>query len=138
MIQLLRTGRTPRLTMLVGRGPGLCTHIYSFCASMGDSLKSLPSCNEVGFFQEGAPEGHPTLVTRLVQPPYDERQCTYMFPEAFPQNGPLPVPRVDQTNKAYDGWFVQTDHLFFADGHRASLFSLLTRCTACGPPIYQL
>ena len=46
-----------------------------------------------------------------------------MFPEAFPPNETLPVPRVEQTNKAYDGWFVQTDHLFFADGHRAS-FSL--------------
>ncbi|TBU33004.1 peptidase S28, partial [Dichomitus squalens] len=75
-------------------------------------------CNEVGFFQEGAPKGHPTIVTRLVQPAYDERQCTYWFPEAFPQNGPLPVPRVDETNKAYDGWFVQADRLFFANGHR--------------------
>ena len=29
-------------------------------------------CNEVGFYQEGAPEDEPTLVTRLVQPAYDE------------------------------------------------------------------
>ncbi|KAI0638520.1 peptidase S28 [Trametes polyzona] len=78
----------------------------------------LFSCNEVGFFQEGAPLGHPTLVTRLVQPPYDERQCTYMFPEAFQHLGHLPVPRVDATNKAYHGWFVQVPHLFFANGHR--------------------
>ncbi|CDO77024.1 hypothetical protein BN946_scf184380.g10 [Trametes cinnabarina] len=75
-------------------------------------------CNEVGFFQEGAPKGHPTIVTRLVQPPYDERQCTYMFPEAFAHLGHLPVPNVDATNKAYHGWFVQENHLFFANGHR--------------------
>lgn len=52
-----------------------------------------------------------------MQPAYDERQCTYWFPEAFPI-GTLPVPRVDQTNKAYHGWFVNANHLFFANGHR--------------------
>ncbi|KAI0751119.1 peptidase S28 [Daedaleopsis nitida] len=75
-------------------------------------------CNEVGFYQEGAPLGHPTIVTRLVQPPYDERQCTYMFPEAFAKLGHLPVPNVAKTNKAYDGWFVKEKHLFFANGRR--------------------
>ena len=29
-------------------------------------------CNEVGFFQDGAPRNWPTLVTRLVLPPYDQ------------------------------------------------------------------
>ncbi|KAH9943173.1 peptidase S28 [Epithele typhae] len=75
-------------------------------------------CNEVGFFQEGAPKGTPTLVSRLVQPPYDERQCTYMFPDQFKDLGHLPVPDVDATNKAYDGWFTTTQNLFFANGHR--------------------
>ncbi|KAI0832760.1 peptidase S28 [Trametes gibbosa] len=75
-------------------------------------------CNEVGFYQEGAPAYWPTLVTRLVQPAYDERQCTYMFPEAFEHLGHLPVPKVDATNRAYNGWFVQENHLFFANGHR--------------------
>ena len=75
-------------------------------------------CNEVGFYQEGAPVGHPTIVSRLVQPPYDERQCTYMFPEAFANLGHLPVPAVEKTNKAYHGWFVQEKHLFFANGQR--------------------
>ena len=56
-----------------------------------------------------------------------------MFPEAFPQNGSLPQPRVDETNFAYDGWFVQTDNLFFANGHRASRFSCVPSlpCAAC-------
>ena len=84
---------------------------------------SLYRCNEVGFFQEGAPKGHPTLVTRLVQPPYDERQCVYMFEEAFGSLGHLPVPNVDATNKAYDGWFTKTQNLFFANGHRTCHFS---------------
>ncbi|KAH9858662.1 peptidase S28 [Lenzites betulinus] len=75
-------------------------------------------CNEVGFYQEGAPLLHPTIVTRLVQPAYDERQCTYWFPEAFEHLGHLPVPNVAATNKAYNGWFVQENHLFFANGHR--------------------
>ena len=79
-------------------------------------------CNEVGFFQEGAPLGRPTIVTRLVQPAYDERQCKYMFPEAFEHLGEqLPVPDVAATNKAYHGWFVQEKHLFFANGIRAFL-----------------
>ncbi|TFK90871.1 peptidase S28 [Polyporus arcularius HHB13444] len=74
-------------------------------------------CNEMGFFQEGAPEPHPTIVTRLVRPVYDERQCPYWFPEKF-ANQTHPVPNVDATNKAYDGWFVKEKHLFFANGKR--------------------
>lgn len=29
-------------------------------------------CNELGFFQDGAPDGTPTIATRLIQPSYDE------------------------------------------------------------------
>ncbi|OCH84125.1 peptidase S28 [Obba rivulosa] len=72
-------------------------------------------CNQVGFYQDGAPADQPTIVTRLVQPSYDERQCTYWFPEAF---STPPVPNVDAVNKDYDGWFVNIDHLFFANGQR--------------------
>ena len=84
------------------------------------ALTAPDRCNEVGFFQEGAPEGHPTLVTRLVQPPYDERQCVYMFEDQFKNLGHLPVPNVDATNEAYDGWFTNVSNLFFADAHRTS------------------
>ena len=78
----------------------------------------------MGFYQEGAPKGTPTLVTRLVQPAYDERQCTYMFADEYKdlKPGQVPVPDVAATNKAYDGWFVTTQHLFFANGHRAYFF----------------
>ncbi|THH17760.1 hypothetical protein EW146_g3119 [Bondarzewia mesenterica] len=83
-------------------------------------------CNEVGFFQDAAPKGHPTIVSRLVQPAGDEarscsplfffrRQCELMFPAAFSKP---PVPDVQKTNEAYDGWNLRVDHLFFANGQR--------------------
>ncbi|KAG6850910.1 hypothetical protein H0H93_006736 [Arthromyces matolae] len=72
-------------------------------------------CNEVGYLQEGAPQDHPTLVTRLVQPAYDLRQCQYMFPEAFPEP---PQTAIAATNHVYKGWDVKLDRLFFANGHR--------------------
>ncbi|KAL1681595.1 serine carboxypeptidase S28-domain-containing protein [Schizophyllum commune] len=72
-------------------------------------------CNEVGFLQDGAPEGHPSLVTRLVHPEYDLRQCQYMFPEAFPEP---PVTQINRTNTEYKGWDVREQRLFFANGHK--------------------
>lgn len=72
-------------------------------------------CNEVGFLQESAPHGHPSIVSRLVQPAYDLRQCQAMFPEAFPS---LPVPNTLRTNQAYKGWNVRLQRLFFANGQR--------------------
>ncbi|KAH9839119.1 peptidase S28 [Rhodofomes roseus] len=72
-------------------------------------------CNQMGFNQDGAPDGVPTIVSRLIQPDYWERQCVLMFPEAF--SSP-PTPRVNETNAAYQGWFVKSDRLFFANGER--------------------
>ncbi|KAG5733082.1 putative serine protease K12H4.7 [Termitomyces sp. T112] len=72
-------------------------------------------CNFVGYLQEGAPEGHPSIVTRLVQPPYDLRQCKMMFPAAFPDTVNV---QVNQTNELYKGWDVRLDRLFFANGMR--------------------
>ena len=51
-----------------------------------------------------------------------QRQCTYYFPEQFP-NGPQ-APNVGATNSAYDGWFVNITNLFFANGHRTYLLLL--------------
>ncbi|KAF8914245.1 serine carboxypeptidase S28-domain-containing protein [Gymnopilus junonius] len=70
-------------------------------------------CNEVGYLQEGAPVTSPTLVTRLVQPAYDLRQCQQMFSAAFPVP---PVPNTARTNAVYRGWDVRIDNLFFANG----------------------
>ena len=79
------------------------------------------SCNEVGYYQDGAPVGTPSLVTRLVMPPYDERQCTYWFPQAFPRPR---SPNVDRVNRLYHGWDVSIERLFFANGERE--FIILT------------
>ncbi|KAG6896631.1 hypothetical protein C0992_007037 [Termitomyces sp. T32_za158] len=72
-------------------------------------------CNEVGYLQEGAPKGYPTLVSRLIQPSYDLRQCQLMFPEAFPEP---PKTAISETNRVYKGWNVKLDRLFFANGQR--------------------
>ncbi|PPQ79519.1 hypothetical protein CVT25_003401 [Psilocybe cyanescens] len=72
-------------------------------------------CNEVGYLQEGAPNNRPTLVTRLVQPAYDLRQCQQMFPAAFPRP---PIPNTILTNIKYRGWNVRIKNLFFANGIR--------------------
>ncbi|KAK7054098.1 peptidase S28 [Favolaschia claudopus] len=72
-------------------------------------------CNDVGFSQNAAPVGHPTLVSRLVQPAYKLRQCQQMFPEAFPQP---PNVHTGQINSLYHGWNVSVSNLFFANGQR--------------------
>lgn len=72
-------------------------------------------CNEVGYLQEGAPVWYPSLVSRLIQPPYDLRQCQLMFPAAFPQ---LPQVQTIATNLKYHGWNVRENRLFFANGIR--------------------
>ncbi|KAG8737421.1 hypothetical protein FRC10_008200 [Ceratobasidium sp. 414] len=72
-------------------------------------------CNEFGFAQAGAPLGWPSVVTRLVVPPYDMRQCTYFYPTAFPK------PRLPNTlniDTKYQGWNVNVPRLFFANGKR--------------------
>ncbi|KAJ7591576.1 hypothetical protein C8J56DRAFT_935904, partial [Mycena floridula] len=53
-------------------------------------------CNEVGYFQDSPPTGQPALVSRLIGPAYDERQCSQMFPEQFANK--KPGPSVDATN----------------------------------------
>ncbi|KAF8055883.1 serine carboxypeptidase S28-domain-containing protein [Lyophyllum atratum] len=72
-------------------------------------------CNEVGYLQEGAPAGHPSLVTRIVQPDYDLRQCQQMFPGAFPNQVNV---QIERTNRVYQGWDVRINRLFFANGIR--------------------
>ncbi|KII94856.1 hypothetical protein PLICRDRAFT_97795 [Plicaturopsis crispa FD-325 SS-3] len=72
-------------------------------------------CNEVGFYQESPPAGKPSIVSRIIQPIYDERQCQQMFPKAFDS---APAPNVNATNSVYHGWDVKVDRLFVANGKR--------------------
>ncbi|KAF8699317.1 Serine protease S28, partial [Rhizoctonia solani] len=72
-------------------------------------------CNEFGFAQAGAPLGWPSIVTRLVVPPYDMRQCTYFYPKSFPK---ARFPNTLNINTKYKGWNVNIPRLFFANGKR--------------------
>ncbi|EGN95063.1 hypothetical protein SERLA73DRAFT_187354 [Serpula lacrymans var. lacrymans S7.3] len=72
-------------------------------------------CNQVGYYQVGPPEGQPAIVSRIIQPIYEERQCVNMFPQAF---STPPTPTVEQTDTDYEGWNVEVDRLFFANGLR--------------------
>ncbi|KAH7908620.1 peptidase S28 [Hygrophoropsis aurantiaca] len=72
-------------------------------------------CNQVGYYQVGPPEGQPAIVSRILQPIYEERQCVDMFPQKFTTP---PTPTVTQTDTMYEGWNVEVDRLFFANGLR--------------------
>ncbi|KAG2357279.1 peptidase S28 [Suillus spraguei] len=72
-------------------------------------------CNQEGFYQVGPPEGQPAVVSRILQPSFDERQCVYMFPEAFASP---PNTHTAKTNAMYAGWNVNVSRLFFANGLR--------------------
>ncbi|KAI6044410.1 peptidase S28 [Pisolithus marmoratus] len=72
-------------------------------------------CNQVGFYQDGPPVGQPAIVSRIITPEYVERQCVNMFPQTF--SSP-PQPAVAQVNEEYQGWGVEVDRLFFANGQR--------------------
>ncbi|KAL0066152.1 hypothetical protein AAF712_006776 [Marasmius tenuissimus] len=75
-------------------------------------------CNEVGYLQDGPPVGQPAVVTRLVQPPYDLRQCQWMFPDVFSDAPPDMEGGVERTNEKFGGWDLKVDRLFFANGIR--------------------
>ncbi|KAG2144463.1 peptidase S28 [Suillus clintonianus] len=72
-------------------------------------------CNQVGWYQVGPPEGQPAIVSRILQPIYEERQCVNMFPQAFAYP---PQPTVAQTDMMYAGWDLYVPNLFFANGLR--------------------
>ncbi|KAH8094950.1 serine carboxypeptidase S28-domain-containing protein [Cristinia sonorae] len=75
-------------------------------------------CNEVGYLQDSAPPGYPTLISRQMQPEYEERLCRSLFPGKFPLWGPDIEAGVARTNAIYHGWDLHVDHLFFANGDR--------------------
>ncbi|TFL05775.1 peptidase S28 [Pterulicium gracile] len=72
-------------------------------------------CNELGFYQSAAPQNMATLVSRLLKPVYDERQCILMFPDAFKTP---PKPRISSTNNRYQGWKIKVNRLFSTNGAR--------------------
>ncbi|KAI0333427.1 peptidase S28 [Cubamyces sp. BRFM 1775] len=74
-------------------------------------------CTQFGFWQGGAPENHPTIVSRLVDTAYFQRQCMNYFPEAF-SSPPVVLLDALDVNKLYGGWNTTTERLFFLNGIR--------------------
>lgn len=66
-------------------------------------------CNEpLGFWQDGAPEGIPTIVSRLVTKEYSERQCGIVFPpEDGYTYGLAKGATADDINAYTGGWSVE-------------------------------
>ncbi|KAJ3985743.1 serine carboxypeptidase S28-domain-containing protein [Lentinula detonsa] len=77
-------------------------------------------CNELSFSQSSPPPGIPALVSRIVQPEYDIRQCYYWYSDVFnAQNAPpMANGAAALSDQRYGGWNVSVDHLFFANGKR--------------------
>ncbi|KAK2023603.1 serine carboxypeptidase S28 [Colletotrichum zoysiae] len=76
-------------------------------------------CNEPFFYwQVGAPEDRPTIVSRLVTPEYYQRQCSLFFPQqgeyTFASNKGKTA---DDVNSQTSGWsFTNTTRLVWANG----------------------
>ncbi|EIW78768.1 hypothetical protein CONPUDRAFT_155499 [Coniophora puteana RWD-64-598 SS2] len=87
------------------------TTYYSYVCGTADA-----ECNEVGYYyQNGPPEGQPAIVSRILQPVYQERLCVNYFPDKF--STPL-TPAANAINAKYGGWNVNVDRLFFANALR--------------------
>jgi len=71
----------------------------------------------IGFWNDGAPIGHPSLASRLITPAYGNRQCSYFFPRAFP-DATSASPQDDAINQKYGGWNINIPHLFFSNGKK--------------------
>jgi len=116
--------KTTYLGVLCGtESPNQCLGTYNLSQSQWSDVSLNQDfrswmwivCNQVGYLQDGAPIGWPSLVTRLVTPIYDERQCVQMWPDHFKSP---PVPRTAQTNSEFDGWDLNVNRLFIANGNR--------------------
>ncbi|KAF9044514.1 hypothetical protein BDZ89DRAFT_1058999 [Hymenopellis radicata] len=74
-------------------------------------------CNEFGWFQTGAPEGHPTIISRFVDLEFSKRSaCQMYFPNTFDDKLMSAYPAVDAINTKFGGWNVHVDRVFFANG----------------------
>ncbi|OSC97649.1 peptidase S28 [Trametes coccinea BRFM310] len=74
-------------------------------------------CSAFGFWQNGAPEGKPSIVSRMIDNAYYQRTCQLYFPEAF-SSPPVNLLTALDVNKQYGGWNVTTERLIFVNGRR--------------------
>ena len=78
-------------------------------------------CNEpFDYWQDGAPRGTPTIVSRLVNAAYWQRQCALFFPtvNGYTYGSAIsPDNNVHQVNKYTEGWRLEdTTRLIWANG----------------------
>ncbi|KAK8209937.1 peptidase S28 [Phyllosticta paracitricarpa] len=75
-------------------------------------------CNEpFAFWQDGAPNDRPTIVSRLVTADYWQRQCSLFFPaEGNFTYGSASGKTVDDVNAVTGGWFMNTTRLVWTNG----------------------
>lgn len=78
------------------------------------------TCNEpFGYWQTGAPEGRPSIVSRLVTPEYWIRQCGLFFPDG-PNGETYGIAKgrsEEQVNKYTGGWDIDnTTRLLYVNG----------------------
>ncbi|GAA5893938.1 hypothetical protein JCM6882_003133 [Rhodosporidiobolus microsporus] len=75
---------------------------------------SYQFCQEWGYFIGAAPEGHPSLVSRLITPDYTGQICRKAFPPGE-INRVLPEPNVTEINQ-YGSFDLSYPRLAFIDG----------------------
>ncbi|KAI9056849.1 peptidase S28 [Trametes sanguinea] len=75
------------------------------------------ACSAFGFWQTRAPQGKPSIVSRMIDSAYNQRMCQLYFPEAF-SSPPVNILTALDVNKQYDGWNVTTERLIFVNGRR--------------------
>ncbi|CAK5268823.1 unnamed protein product [Mycena citricolor] len=72
------------------------------------------SSTQIAFWQDGNPTA-PSIVSKLVNPAYWERQCPLWFPAENGVSVPAKAP-VDTLNPVYGGWDMSVDRLLFVNG----------------------
>ncbi|KAJ7056562.1 peptidase S28 [Mycena amicta] len=71
-------------------------------------------CTQLAFWQDGDPTA-PSIVSRLVNVAYWERQCPLWFPEEAGVAVPNAAP-VNQINAMFDGWYINQERMLFVNG----------------------
>ncbi|KAG8942757.1 hypothetical protein FRC04_003527 [Tulasnella sp. 424] len=103
---------------------GGCYTTYDYTSTMYTDLSvsgadrqwSWMVCNEFGWFQDGDPGNYSSIVSSLVTPGYNLRQCNYMFPNADGTPGSYYPDTFDNNLEHGGGWNLRARNLFVVNG----------------------